>query len=223
MVRINRLFHLLINRVYWGYSPLILTCNPNLLTHLSKSADVRTAGPLRNPLVFAPSFAENTSLYPPRIGANDTVDRERFPFRALEAHCTSQAMTSVSVQLPWDFPDFPEMRVCWQASGPTKQALSIVARPIHQTIISLSSPPEAFISPARTPTLRWLKPHTAESRWTSRFEHCTSFLTVGNPRIVWKPVLRRRHWGNQLTKWSRQLASLLHYTPGRLVGLQGLL
>ena len=29
MVRINGLFHLLINGVYWGYNPLILTIDPN--------------------------------------------------------------------------------------------------------------------------------------------------------------------------------------------------
>ena len=29
MVRVNGLFHLLINGVYWGYNPLILTIDPN--------------------------------------------------------------------------------------------------------------------------------------------------------------------------------------------------
>ena len=29
MVRINGLFHLLINGIYWGYNPLILTFDPN--------------------------------------------------------------------------------------------------------------------------------------------------------------------------------------------------
>ena len=29
MVRINGLFHLLINKVYWSYIPLILTFDPN--------------------------------------------------------------------------------------------------------------------------------------------------------------------------------------------------
>ena len=33
--RINGLFHLLINGVYWGYNPLILTIDPNFLGHPS--------------------------------------------------------------------------------------------------------------------------------------------------------------------------------------------
>ena len=33
--RINGLFHLLLNSVYWGYNPLILTFDPNLLGHPS--------------------------------------------------------------------------------------------------------------------------------------------------------------------------------------------
>ena len=33
MVRINGLFHQLINGVYWGYNPLILTFDPNFLGH----------------------------------------------------------------------------------------------------------------------------------------------------------------------------------------------
>ena len=32
----NGLFHLLINGVYWGYNPMILTFDPNLLGHASK-------------------------------------------------------------------------------------------------------------------------------------------------------------------------------------------
>ena len=35
LVRINGLFHLLINGVYWGYKPLILTIDPNFLGHPS--------------------------------------------------------------------------------------------------------------------------------------------------------------------------------------------
>ena len=35
--RINGLFHLLINGVYWGYNPLILTFDPNFLGHPSIS------------------------------------------------------------------------------------------------------------------------------------------------------------------------------------------
>ena len=35
--RINGLFHLLINGLYWGYNPLILTIDPNFLGHLSSS------------------------------------------------------------------------------------------------------------------------------------------------------------------------------------------
>ena len=35
MVSINGLFHLLINGVYWGYNPLILTIDPNFLGHPS--------------------------------------------------------------------------------------------------------------------------------------------------------------------------------------------
>ena len=34
-VRINGLFHLFINGVYWGYNPLILTIAPNFLGHPS--------------------------------------------------------------------------------------------------------------------------------------------------------------------------------------------
>ena len=34
-VRINGLFRLLINGVYWGHNPLILTIDPNFLGHLS--------------------------------------------------------------------------------------------------------------------------------------------------------------------------------------------
>ena len=34
--RINGLFHLLINGVYWGYNPLILTIDPNFLGHPSR-------------------------------------------------------------------------------------------------------------------------------------------------------------------------------------------
>ena len=40
MVRINGWFHLLINGVYWGYNPLILTFDPNFLGHLSKQSDL---------------------------------------------------------------------------------------------------------------------------------------------------------------------------------------
>ena len=36
MVKINGLFHLLANGVYWGYNPLILTFDPNFLGHPSK-------------------------------------------------------------------------------------------------------------------------------------------------------------------------------------------
>ena len=36
MVRINGLFHLLTNGVYWGYKPLILTIDPNFLGHPSR-------------------------------------------------------------------------------------------------------------------------------------------------------------------------------------------
>ena len=32
---VNGLFHLLINGVYWGYNPLILTIDPNFLGHPS--------------------------------------------------------------------------------------------------------------------------------------------------------------------------------------------
>ena len=32
-VRINGLFHLLINGIYWGYNPLILTIDPNFVGH----------------------------------------------------------------------------------------------------------------------------------------------------------------------------------------------
>ena len=35
MVRINGLFHLLINGIHWGYNPLILTFDPNFLGHPS--------------------------------------------------------------------------------------------------------------------------------------------------------------------------------------------
>ena len=35
MVRINGLFHLLINGLYWGYNALILTIDPNFLGHPS--------------------------------------------------------------------------------------------------------------------------------------------------------------------------------------------
>ena len=36
-VRINGLFHQLINGVYWGYNPLILNFDPNFLGHPSNS------------------------------------------------------------------------------------------------------------------------------------------------------------------------------------------
>ena len=36
MVRINGLFHLLKNGVYWGYNPLILTFDPKCLGHPSR-------------------------------------------------------------------------------------------------------------------------------------------------------------------------------------------
>ena len=43
MVRINGLFHLLINGLYyWGYNPLILTIDPNFLGHPSISIETRT-------------------------------------------------------------------------------------------------------------------------------------------------------------------------------------
>ena len=39
MVRINGLFHLLINGVFWGYNPLILTIDPNFLGHPSSESN----------------------------------------------------------------------------------------------------------------------------------------------------------------------------------------
>ena len=47
--RINGLFHLLINWVYWGYNPLILTIDPNFLGHPSKTHFIMAGQPTPHP------------------------------------------------------------------------------------------------------------------------------------------------------------------------------
>ena len=145
MVRINRLFHLLINRVYWGYSPLILTSNPNLLTHLSKSADVKTAGPLQKCAGIRSKFAENTSLYP--------KDRCEWYCRPWKIPVSSVGSTlhittnDISISASHEtFQIFLRCGCVGRIARASLQALSIVAQTAHQTIISCISSRSVYLS-----------------------------------------------------------------------------
>ena len=60
MVRINGLFHLSINGVYWGYNPLILTFDPNFLAHPS-----RTLGLFWE--VRQPTYSSSNIFYYPHL------------------------------------------------------------------------------------------------------------------------------------------------------------
>ena len=63
MVRINGLFHLLINGVYWGYNPLILTFGPNFLGHPSKVQSVLRFLKMRRARDLYPSSLEPKKMH----------------------------------------------------------------------------------------------------------------------------------------------------------------
>ena len=78
MVRINGLFHLLINGVYWGYNPRILTFDPNFLGHPSRS--FLTTSVLRLTQLTPGLLIKNRSLpYPQQSGYSWMYPYQRTP------------------------------------------------------------------------------------------------------------------------------------------------
>ena len=81
MVRITGLFHPLINGVYWGFNPLILTFDPNLLGHPSTTQPSSCSS-------FIPE-GKNTWLTDPRWGIVQSLYKK--PMHG----------TCANVLLPW--------------------------------------------------------------------------------------------------------------------------
>ena len=80
MVRIHGLFHLLINGVYWGYNPLILTINPNFLGHPSRLIIGQSTG--LNGLHAKVIFDFSCSKFPPKPfthAENSSVSKKSDP------------------------------------------------------------------------------------------------------------------------------------------------